>query len=77
MAAGHAPTAATTQTQAKATEAEIRAALRERHVARARTEGATRGHSINCRLGRHADEEFGCANDGSSCLCECHDGTAP
>ena len=23
--------------------------------------------------GRHADQLGGCMNDGSSCLCECHD----
>jgi hypothetical protein len=32
------------------------------------------GRSIKCgELYRHTGSPDGCANDGSSCLCECHD----
>jgi hypothetical protein len=32
------------------------------------------GRSIRCgEYAQHVDQEGGCANDGSNCLCECHD----
>lgn len=32
------------------------------------------GRSLKCgEDGRHAGEEYGCLNDGTGCLCECHD----
>lgn len=37
---------------------------------------ANHGLSMKCREGRHAPwigTPTGCANDGSTCLCECHD----
>ena len=55
-----------------------RAARREQyvgHAVRLGVEQAERlGRSIKCgELGRHSTDEDGCANDGSGCLCECHD----
>lgn len=29
--------------------------------------------SFKCHWGNHADIPGGCQNDGSGCLCECHD----
>jgi hypothetical protein len=33
--------------------------------------------SIKCSRGQHAVEPYGCANDGTTCLCECHDPANP
>jgi hypothetical protein len=29
--------------------------------------------SHKCRNSQHSSEPYGCANDGTTCLCECHD----
>jgi hypothetical protein len=46
----------------------------------ARIYGNSRNRSMKCRhdqagfgLPRHAGEPDGCKNDGTGCLCECHD----
>jgi hypothetical protein len=74
-------------------DAASRRAIRSRIVAdaveRARREALTLGLSMKCS-GRcnpdgvlteprpwHADEPGGCANDGSNCLCQCHDQPDP
>lgn len=31
------------------------------------------GCSLKCQADNHADEPYGCANDGSTCICACHD----
>ena len=61
--------------------AERRALREERQraiIADARARAAVTGSSINCRHGNHRRREdpygwVGCANDGTGCLCECHD----
>jgi hypothetical protein len=61
-----------------------RVAARERILqgclAEARDLAKRRGRSMKCGgwpapgwPPRHADEPGGCANDGSGCICECHD----
>jgi hypothetical protein len=48
--------------------------IRDAHLARAERIAAASGRSIKCgHYQQHADQEGGCANDGSNCLCECHD----
>ena len=48
----------------------IRAIQREIYEKKARR----LGRSIKCgEYGQHADQDGGCANDGSNCICECHD----
>ena len=29
--------------------------------------------SHKCRWDQHSSEPYGCANNGTTCLCECHD----
>lgn len=65
------------------------ASIAERRRIRERltNDGAARGRvhalwlvtSSKCSTppGHHADEPYGCANDGSTCLCECHDPHQP
>jgi hypothetical protein len=52
-----------------------RRALRRQHadriLERANAEAAISGASIKCRIGNHAPG--GCQNDGTGCLCACHD----
>lgn len=57
-----------------------RAAILDDCLAQARELAARRGRSMKCGadLGlyegwKHAGEPDGCQNDGSSCICECHD----
>lgn len=54
--------------------AEERRALREKHMMRA-VHGALRaGMSYRCSAGDHNTKTHkGCQNDGTSCLCWCHD----
>lgn len=33
--------------------------------------------SLRCGADVHADAPDGCSNDGTGCLCSCHDGAAP
>lgn len=53
--------------------------LAARHLIRAHIlAGAERqaeqaGCSMKCATGRHATEPYGCKNDGSGCICACHD----
>lgn len=49
-------------------------------VARANVEGRQVGLSIKCKYGHppdgrlaHSTDPGGCTNDGTSCLCRCHD----
>ena len=36
------------------------------------------GRSLNCANAiAYLHEDHGCRNDGSTCLCECHDATSP
>lgn len=48
---------------------QISAAVMER----ARIEARQLGRSIKCQADRHSDQTEGCANDGTGCLCDCHD----
>jgi len=34
---------------------------------------AQAGCSIKCKSDRHSDQNYGCQNDGSGCICYCHD----
>lgn len=55
--------------------AEIRTRIRAEQRARAERDAARLGRSIKCGIDkRHADQVGGCANDGTGCVCECHDG---
>lgn len=55
----------------------LRDTYRRRIVERAEREAAMVGLSIKCRgegmAVQHATAPGGCANNGSGCLCECHD----
>jgi hypothetical protein len=49
-----------------------RAAILRAELAAAHARAVATGRSIKCgQLGNHAPD--GCQNDGSNCLCECHD----
>ena len=60
-----------------------RQAIRDRNrqdlIDAAEREARMFGRSINCGnspgafAARHAGESGGCRNDGSTCICECHD----
>jgi hypothetical protein len=63
-------------------DAATRAAMRriqvEVAIERARADAAKFGLSLNCsdrlyRYGTHPAGEPGCRNDGTGCLCVCHD----
>ncbi len=67
-------------------DAASRQAIRDRYVVeateRVRNEALLFGRSIKCqqirdltdpKAGYHANEPGGCRNDGSTCICECHD----
>lgn len=46
----------------------------DEQILAARRIAARVGRSVKCgEYGQHADQEGGCANDGTGCLCECHD----
>lgn len=57
----------------------MRAAARRELLKQAEAMATVYGRSINCGnwpapvVPHHAGELGGCANDGSGCLCECHD----
>lgn len=60
----------------------VRREIRERVMAEAHRQAATLGRSMKCggwggiAPPRHAGAEYdGCANDGTGCVCECHDPT--
>ena len=55
--------------------AAARQLIKAHMLAEAERQAAVAACSMNCEWGRHADEDYGCANDGSGCLCACHDGT--
>lgn len=50
-----------------------RALIREGMMQQAELEAGLAGLSLKCRIDMHANAGNGCANDGSACLCECHD----
>lgn len=69
---------------ARLTRAEKRAYYLEREAERGRRLGESLGRSIRCSGGypsdwpiRHAGEIGGCRNDGTGCVCECHDPEEP
>jgi hypothetical protein len=54
--------------------------IRQTVLDRAEIQARVVGRSMKCGAGlgmyegwKHADEPDGCANDGSTCICECHD----
>lgn len=55
----------------------LRRKLLRDELLRARERGQVARLSLNCerktRAGEHPAFRPGCANDGSGCLCECHD----
>jgi hypothetical protein len=52
-----------------------REARRQMYDGFALQQAKERERSIKCspRFGRHATDPDGCRNNGSTCLCECHD----
>jgi hypothetical protein len=63
-------------TEQPATAAERKArrtAIVTNAIAKAAARAADAYHSLKCQLGNHSSNEGGCANDGSTCLCQCHD----
>jgi hypothetical protein len=55
--------------------AAARKKIRAVKIARAEADARRLARSIKCGgYGLHAGEPDGCTNDGSTCLCECHDG---
>jgi hypothetical protein len=57
---------------AAAERAAARKRVRDGVMAKAEAEVRRLGRSIKCGLEDHAPD--GCQNDGSNCLCQCHDG---
>jgi hypothetical protein len=58
----------------RAERAAERERIREAALAAARRDALRFARSIRCgERGHHADLPGGCANDGTGCLCECHD----
>lgn len=65
------------------TEAALQQANGERGLARdliragiiagAEAEARLAGRSLKCKREHHADQSYGCSNDGSTCICACHD----
>ncbi|MER7167001.1 hypothetical protein ABT336_13165 [Micromonospora sp. NPDC000207] len=65
---------------AASTRARLRADHRRRILAQAEQEARLHGLSAKCRgydnelaVPRHSSHEDGCRNDGTTCLCACHD----
>lgn len=58
-----------------------RAEIERAMVERAKAEAERAGRSLNCESGNHRDVyqgvRVGCRNDGSTCICECHDTIQP
>jgi hypothetical protein len=50
-----------------------RALIREGILRQAELEARLAGLSLKCRIDFHTLSGNGCLNDGSSCLCACHD----
>lgn len=50
-----------------------RGLIRAGIAARAEAEARLAGCSLKCRTEQHADQPRGCANDGFTCICACHD----
>ena len=51
----------------------LRDRVRQNAIARAVFDANREMRSNACNLGNHARDFPGCADDGSTCLCECHD----
>lgn len=55
-------------------DTESRLALRGQHIQRAISKSLHIGQSIRCsRNDHHRGDGDGCQNDGTGCLCWCHD----
>lgn len=61
----------------KAERWHIRKAALDAAVSRARDGYLLPFVSLRCGADVHADMADGCANDGTGCLCDCHDGATP
>lgn len=59
--------------QANGDRSAARGLMRAAVLADAERQAAIAGLSMNCEYGKHADQRYGCKNDGSGCICECHD----
>lgn len=59
--------------QANGDRAAARQLMREAILAGAEQEVSVAGRSMKCGWGKHAPDRHGCENDGSGCICECHD----
>lgn len=46
-------------------------------MANAERQAELAGRSLKCGNEDHANDPNGCKNDGTGCLCYCHDATAP
>ena len=53
--------------------AAARALIREGVIRQAELEAKLAGLSLKCRIEHHAGSPDACANDGSTCICACHD----
>lgn len=60
--------------QAGGDRAAARHLIRAAIMAGAERQVAQAGCSGKCTVEQHADEPYGCKNDGSTCICYCHDG---
>lgn len=56
-----------------AARAAHRRSIHTRIAAASQHEADRLGRSPKCAHAEHADQPGGCANDGTGCLCECHD----
>ena len=71
------PTVETALQQTGGNRPAARALIREGIIRVAELEAKLAGLSLKCRVDIHASAGNGCANDGSTCLCACHDAASP
>jgi hypothetical protein len=63
-----------TRTEAQSARQRRRDSILAEYLDRGRRDGLRAHRSIKCgQYDNHADRDGGCANDGSTCICECHD----
>lgn len=59
--------------QTNGDRAAARAVIHDCIIEQAEQEAMLAGLSLKCRVEMHAIAGNGCANDGSTCICACHD----
>lgn len=50
-----------------------REVIREAIMSAAQQQAEVAGRSLRCRQAQHAGDQDGCRNDGTNCICFCHD----